>query len=57
MLKHYHKDTEDPDRRKSNRAPVEIRMEFDKEAEEIIADRTYEPFEVEILREVEGIAW
>ena len=39
MLKSYHKDAEDPDRRKSSRAPVGIRMEFDKETEEIIADR------------------
>jgi len=40
MLKPYHKDTEDPDREKSRQAPTKIRMEFDKEAEEIIADRT-----------------
>ena len=40
MLKPYHKDTEDPDRGKSSRAPARIRMEFDKEAEEMIADRT-----------------
>ena len=40
MLKPYHKDAEDPDRGKSSRAPAGIRMEFDKEAEEIIADRT-----------------
>ena len=39
MLKPYHKDAEDPDRGKSNRAPAGIRTEFDKEAEEIIADR------------------
>ena len=39
MLKPYHKDTEDSDRRKSSRAPARIRMEFEKEAEEIIADR------------------
>ena len=56
MLKPYHKGTEDPDRGKSSRAPAEIRMEFDKEAEEIIADRTVrEPSEVGILCEVEGI--
>jgi len=40
MLKPYHKDTEDPDHGKSSRAPAGIRMEFDKEAKEIIADRT-----------------
>ena len=40
MLKSYHQDTEDPDRGKSSRAPTGIRMEFDKEAEEILADRT-----------------
>ena len=39
VLKPYHKDTEDSDRGKSSRAPVGICMEFDKEAEEIIADR------------------
>ena len=36
MLKPYHEDVEDPDREKSSRAPAEIRMEFDKKAEEII---------------------
>ncbi|XP_020257138.1 uncharacterized protein LOC109833751 [Asparagus officinalis] len=40
MLKPYHQDMEDPDRGKSSRAPIGIRMEFDKEAEEILADRT-----------------
>jgi len=40
MLKPYHKDTEDPDHGKSSRTPAGIRMEFDKKAEEIIADRT-----------------
>jgi len=39
MFKPYHKDTEDPDRKKSSRATAEIHMEFDKEAEKIIADR------------------
>ena len=40
MLKAYHKDTEDPDSGKSSRASTGICIEFDKEAEEIIADRT-----------------
>jgi len=40
MLKSYHKGAEDPDRGKSSRALAEIRMEFDKEVKEIIADRT-----------------
>ena len=40
MLKSYHKDTEDPNSGKSSRAPTGIRMEFDKEAAEIIADKT-----------------
>ena len=40
MLKPYHKNTEDPNRGKSSRSPAGIRMEFDKEAEKIIGDRT-----------------
>ncbi|KAL5744158.1 hypothetical protein ACOSQ2_027274 [Xanthoceras sorbifolium] len=38
-LKPYHADTEDPSRRESSRAPTTVVTSYDKEVEEILADR------------------
>ncbi|KAE8668323.1 cytochrome P450 78A7-like [Hibiscus syriacus] len=39
LLKPYHQDTEDPDRGKSHRAPVGVAISYDKEIQDIQAER------------------
>ncbi|KAE8689123.1 hypothetical protein F3Y22_tig00110943pilonHSYRG00133 [Hibiscus syriacus] len=39
LLKPYHQDTEDPDRGKSHRAPVGVAVSYDKEIQDIQAER------------------
>ncbi|KAE8687867.1 Detected protein of unknown function [Hibiscus syriacus] len=39
LLKPYHQDAEDPDRGKSHRAPVEVAVSYDKEIQDIQAER------------------